>query len=153
MTSTGHVTRARKDYQCGNEYFHFATIRRGDLYILVTEFPGSESGIASDAGHPVRMKVCQRCAVAACQKRPDCRALIHDHGCPCDSGVCTNPTGDHTPPPPRVHDPLMTHDPCCTSHDIPMTCETYRSTHFVETRPCCSIDAQLLTRAHQEPAS
>jgi hypothetical protein len=38
------------------------------------------------------------------------------------------------------------HEPCCSSHGVNMTCEYYRRTHFVEVRPCCSADAQLLER-------
>ncbi len=37
-----------------------------------------------------------------------------------------------------------THTPCCSSHGVDMTCEKYRRTHFVETRPCCTIDQQAL---------
>lgn len=36
------------------------------------------------------------------------------------------------------------HAPCCSSHKVDMTCERYRLTHFVEVRPCCSIDAAAL---------
>ena len=32
------------------------------------------------------------------------------------------------------------HDPCCSAHGIPMDCERYRRTHFVEVRPCCTQD-------------
>lgn len=38
----------------------------------------------------------------------------------------------------------VAHDPCCSSHGVPMTCEYYRRTHFVEVRPCCSEDAARL---------
>lgn len=38
-----------------------------------------------------------------------------------------------------------THVPCCSAHGVSMTCERYRRTHFVEVRPCCSIDARALT--------
>lgn len=34
----------------------------------------------------------------------------------------------------------LDHSPCCSSHGVPMTCERYRRTHFVEVRPCCSTD-------------
>lgn len=34
----------------------------------------------------------------------------------------------------------LDHAPCCSSHDVAMTCERYRRTHFVEVRPCCSTD-------------
>jgi hypothetical protein len=37
-----------------------------------------------------------------------------------------------------------THRPCCSTHDVHMTCERYRRTHFVEVRPCCAIDAARL---------
>src|SRR5687767_12015832 len=36
------------------------------------------------------------------------------------------------------------HEPCCSSHGVDMDCARYRSTHFVEVRPCCSADAALL---------
>lgn len=36
------------------------------------------------------------------------------------------------------------HDPCCSSHGVTMTCSQYRRTHFVEVRPCCGADADLL---------
>jgi len=38
----------------------------------------------------------------------------------------------------------LDHSPCCSLHDVPMTCERYRRTHFVEVRPCCPADAELL---------
>jgi hypothetical protein len=38
----------------------------------------------------------------------------------------------------------IAHDPCCSSHGVPMTCSRYRRTHFVEVRPCCSEDAERL---------
>lgn len=41
-------------------------------------------------------------------------------------------------------DGTHTHHPCCSSHGVDMTCERYRSTHFVEVRPCCTDDARLL---------
>jgi hypothetical protein len=47
---------------------------------------------------------------------------------------------EHTPTTDTV-----THTPCCSSHGVDMTCERYRRTHFVEVRPCCSIDAAALT--------
>lgn len=37
-----------------------------------------------------------------------------------------------------------THEPCCSAHGVPMTCQRYRRTHFVEVRPCCSVDAAAL---------
>ena len=37
-----------------------------------------------------------------------------------------------------------THVPCCSAHGESMTCEKYRRTHFVEVRPCCSVDAERL---------
>jgi hypothetical protein len=36
------------------------------------------------------------------------------------------------------------HDPCCSSHGVPMSCEDYRRTHFCEVRPCCGIDVERL---------
>lgn len=45
------------------------------------------------------------------------------------------------------------HDPCCSSHGVPMSCERYRRTHFVEVRPCCSTDAaRLKEEAKLSPA-
>lgn len=41
------------------------------------------------------------------------------------------------------------HEPCCTAHGIPMDCERYRRTHFVEVRPCCSKDAERLRSLKQ----
>ena len=41
----------------------------------------------------------------------------------------------------------ITHDPCCSSHGVPMDCARYRRTHFVEVRPCCSVDAEALRAA------
>lgn len=38
----------------------------------------------------------------------------------------------------------LDHSPCCSSHGEPMTCERYRRTHFVEVRPCCTVDAERL---------
>lgn len=43
-----------------------------------------------------------------------------------------------------IPETAVTHEPCCSSHNVPMTCETYRRTHFVQVRPCCSVDAQRL---------
>lgn len=36
------------------------------------------------------------------------------------------------------------HEPCCSAHGVDMTCAQYRRTHFVEVRPCCATDAQVL---------
>lgn len=44
----------------------------------------------------------------------------------------------------------LDHSPCCSSHGVPMTCERYRRTHFVEVRPCCVPDAE---RLEQEKAA
>jgi hypothetical protein len=44
-----------------------------------------------------------------------------------------------------------THNPCCSSHGVDMTCERYRATHFVEVRPCCSADAARLTADEAVP--
>lgn len=35
------------------------------------------------------------------------------------------------------HGEETTHNPCCSSHGVNMTCETYRRTHFVEVGACC----------------
>lgn len=42
-------------------------------------------------------------------------------------------------------DGTHTHNPCCSSHNVNMTCERYRKTHFVGVRPCCTDDAKILT--------
>jgi hypothetical protein len=41
-------------------------------------------------------------------------------------------------------EPSAPHAPCCSAHNVPMSCERYRRTHFVEVRPCCSTDAVAL---------
>ncbi|QTF81606.1 hypothetical protein SEA_PULCHRA_91 [Microbacterium phage Pulchra] len=38
-----------------------------------------------------------------------------------------------------------THNPCCSSHGVDMTCDDYRRTHFVQVRPCCQDDQSILT--------
>lgn len=43
--------------------------------------------------------------------------------------------------------PMVTHVPCCMAHGIPMDCERYRRTHFVEVRPCCTLDRIEMERA------
>jgi len=40
-----------------------------------------------------------------------------------------------------IGEPPYDHNPCCSSHNVRMLCENYRRTHFVEVRPCCSLDA------------
>lgn len=40
--------------------------------------------------------------------------------------------------------PAAAHDPCCSSHGVPMSCARYRRTHFVDVRPCCEKDAERL---------
>ena len=40
--------------------------------------------------------------------------------------------------------PDKQHHPCCSSHGVDMSCARYRRTHFVEVRPCCSLDARRL---------
>jgi hypothetical protein len=47
--------------------------------------------------------------------------------------------------------PTPEHDPCCSSHGVPMDCERYRRTHFVEVRPCCAEDAQRLATDGAHP--
>lgn len=47
--------------------------------------------------------------------------------------------------------PEPEHTPCCSSHGVPMSCERYRRTHFVEVRPCCSADAQRLETETETP--
>lgn len=36
----------------------------------------------------------------------------------------------------------LTHNPCCSSHGEPMTCEKYRRTHFVEVGDCCAKEPE-----------
>ncbi|WP_367128270.1 response regulator transcription factor [Saccharothrix sp. HUAS TT1] len=43
------------------------------------------------------------------------------------------------------------HNPCCSSHGVPMSCAQYRRTHFVEVRPCCSADAARLAADEEVP--
>lgn len=52
----------------------------------------------------------------------------------------------------EAHPPAkLSHDPCCSSHGIAMTCARYRRTHFVEVRPCCEQDAIALGLAAATP--
>ena len=39
-------------------------IQPGEVYLEAVEFPGGESGYATTAGHPVRMRVCAGCVIA-----------------------------------------------------------------------------------------
>lgn len=39
------------------------------------------------------------------------------------------------------------HNPCCSTHGVPMSCERYRRSHFVDVRPCCGADALRLAKA------
>lgn len=48
---------ARTPKRCGEH-----PIKRGDVYLEWTEFPGGEAGYADHAGHPVRMAECADCA-------------------------------------------------------------------------------------------
>lgn len=52
------IVRARRARRCDDR----GTIAAGELYLLCTEYPGGDSGYADSAGHPVRMRICQRCA-------------------------------------------------------------------------------------------
>lgn len=54
------IDRACDDYP----YSSAINIRKGDLYLLCTEFPGGESGYADSAGHPVQLRICMDCAPA-----------------------------------------------------------------------------------------
>ncbi len=52
---------ARKAHACGFQSWGGCSIVPGDVYLEVVEFPGGESGTATNAGRPVRMAVCARC--------------------------------------------------------------------------------------------
>lgn len=51
---------ARKGYRCDS--CEGSIISRGDPYLEHTSFPGHDSGYATQAGHPVRMRECAWCA-------------------------------------------------------------------------------------------
>lgn len=65
---TPHNTRvvrrvARKLHRCSESgWSEGHPIKRGEVYLEWTEFPGGESGYADHAGHPVRMAECAECA-------------------------------------------------------------------------------------------
>lgn len=57
------VVRSSIDRPCDDyPYSSVTNIRKGELYLLCTEFPGGESGFADSAGHPVRLRICMACA-------------------------------------------------------------------------------------------
>lgn len=61
--TTYELRRSRTDRPCDDYPQSSAiVIRKGDLYVLCTEFPGGESGFADSAGHPVRLRLCMECA-------------------------------------------------------------------------------------------
>lgn len=66
MSSSSAVTakRARKARQCMDCNYHGygKAIQPGDVYLVFTDFRGSDAGYASYAGHPVQASVCERCA-------------------------------------------------------------------------------------------
>jgi hypothetical protein len=54
---------ARKRHVCDNDYAHAGwVIYPGSVYLEHTSFPGHDSGYATQAGHPVRLKECAECA-------------------------------------------------------------------------------------------
>jgi hypothetical protein len=44
-----------------------------------------------------------------------------------------------------------THEPCCSRHGASLCCSCYRRSHFVEVRPCCSIDRARLDESAASP--
>lgn len=59
MSASTRLRRARKFRRCGS---HNCPIQPGDYYLVHTEFPGSDTGVADAAGHPVRGAECRGCA-------------------------------------------------------------------------------------------
>jgi hypothetical protein len=66
MSSEGAVKarRARKARACidCNYHGHGQAIQPGDVYLVITDFRGSDAGYASYAGHPVQASICATCA-------------------------------------------------------------------------------------------
>jgi len=56
---------ARKTYWCMNDFAHDRHIHPGDAYLVWTDFPGSDAGYATTAGHPVQFRQCADCAVSS----------------------------------------------------------------------------------------
>ena len=56
---TVRLRRARKHHKCPCE----RAIQPGEQYLEHKEFPGGKAGYADEAGHPVRVAECYRCAV------------------------------------------------------------------------------------------
>lgn len=54
------IVTARRDRRC-DDYptSQWLSIRAGDRYLRITEFPGGESGWADNAGKPVRLHICE----------------------------------------------------------------------------------------------
>jgi hypothetical protein len=59
--SRERLVKARKQRRC-EDYTCRRTIEVGELYLLCTEYPGSDIGYADAAGHPVRLHICHECA-------------------------------------------------------------------------------------------
>ena len=55
---------ARKPYWCAWDFAHDRRITPGDKYYVYTDYPGSDIGYATTAGHPVRMRICYQCGSA-----------------------------------------------------------------------------------------
>lgn len=74
---------ARKRYRCDDYPASSAdVIKPGDRYVLITEYPGGESGYATGAGHPVRMKSCLNCIgypIRDAIRAMDTQQAISDH--------------------------------------------------------------------------
>lgn len=101
-------------------------------------FPGPPNSCGPDccAGCPITM--CQACGGGGdgeeciTVQAIACALHITAPDCPADDGRSTDvPLAREA-----TADPA--HDPCCSSHGVPMDCATYRRTHFVEVGPCCS---------------
>lgn len=107
------VRTARVRHICENLGCH---IQPGRKHIESIASPDSDAGQGSWA----RFRLCAHCA-----ERHELGHLIGPMHGP------ARQIGEHP-----------THTPCCSSHGVRMDCATYRRTHFVETRPCCDMDAK-----------
>jgi hypothetical protein len=82
----------------------------------------------------------------------DCGNAMDDwrgHGSECVYREEDGPA-DETPTLDRVTGLPVTHNPCCSTHGVPMDCISYRRTHFVEVRPCCATDRIALEAVEVE---